>query len=590
MDTSVSSRRRTWFKRLALASLLGFALVAVAMGVAVYHFFNDRPGEGALHLVPANALVAVSVDLSPSASQAMVFKKIDDALARNDLKGVVENGFSDILDQGKEVPALRDLATRSGAFALLAPNAGDKKNSDPTIFFLGLTDGQKAVQAIAKALKMQFYKGTPYYVPKNGGLAMTVIGDELVVSPNPQNLHAVKQVADKEKPGMVDAPEYAAARASLDSDANVMVFLNPAMLKTTDPKNERLAKVADSIGWVAMGVAVRDGGISLSVHGTMDPDKFTALKALADLKPLRSDLYKVLPSGAYGAVAVAQEGAVIDAAMATASDFGAKDDLEKFKKDFAKSSGVDIENDLVPALQGNIAIAFYPSEKYQTGGLDVLAMVDDQNGADPAKVADKLRAAIDKSFADQHKQGPFMERADDGEGATWMLAPNVEQDMRDGLEKAFDAPEIKGEMLSVGKTVVYTTRGKTVFVSTSRKLMERALNTYKTGTGSVADDASFVQPGVLEGSQDVMILNVAKIAKGVAATLNFDKMDKDAAGAVQGILSMFDTLNVPLYGKGSFSSTSASGTLFIPLDYDKLADFIGAQMHKNNGGSTTGRA
>jgi hypothetical protein len=384
---------------------------------------------------------------------------------------------------------------------------------------------------------------------------------------------------------MADSPEFASARMSLDADANLMVFFNPSMLKVMDPKNDRLAKVADSIGFVALGVAVRDGGIALSVHGTMDPDKFTALKALADMKPLRADLYKVLPSGAYGAVAVAQEGTVLDAAMSMTADLGAKDDLEKFQKDFAKATGVDLENDVVPGLQGDIAIALYPSERYGTGGLDVLAMVDDQNGADPAKVAEKLRASLDKMFEDQQKKGPLMEKADDSEGVTWTLAPNVEQDLRDGLEKAFDAPEINGEMLSVGKTVVFTTRGKTVFLSTSRKLMERALNTYKTGAGSVAEDVAFAQPGVLEGSQDVMVFNLAKIARGVAATLNFDKMDKDAASTMQGILGMFDALDTPLYGKGRISSTTMSGTLFIPLDYDKLADFIGAEMRKNDASS-----
>ena len=384
---------------------------------------------------------------------------------------------------------------------------------------------------------------------------------------------------------MADDPGFVVARGSLDSDANVMFFMSPALLKAASQGDDQASKVADAVGWVSLGVAVRDTGISLTAHGSMDPSRFDALRAFADLKPLRPDLYKILPSGPYGAVAIAQEGTFIDFAMTTAEQLGAQDGVAKFRKDFADGTGLDFKNDLVASLQGNTVVAFYPSEGVDVGGVDLLAVVDDSNGANPARVAQALREFLDKSYREHEKKGPLMVKVDDPDGSAWILAPNVEKDLQKSLADTFSSRDIKGNLLYDGKTVVTTTRGNAVLASTSRKLLQRAVASYTTGADNVAGEALLAQPNLVDDAQSMMVFNLAKIAKGVEATLNIDQMDKEPADTIRGILKMFAALDTPLTAKWKLSPNTMGVSVFIPLDYDALIDFIGAQVKQSHASS-----
>src|SRR5271154_3173636 len=62
-----------------LSALLMLMLIG-GVGVLAYRHFFQRPGEAAINLIPADALMVATLDTSPSPGQTLIFRRISDAL------------------------------------------------------------------------------------------------------------------------------------------------------------------------------------------------------------------------------------------------------------------------------------------------------------------------------------------------------------------------------------------------------------------------------------------------------------------------------------------------------------------------------
>ena len=76
---TVATRRRRISRTVMVGAFVALSLTSLYAFRSVF----GRPGENAMALIPANALIAGSIDLRPGPAQALMFKNIDDALARN---------------------------------------------------------------------------------------------------------------------------------------------------------------------------------------------------------------------------------------------------------------------------------------------------------------------------------------------------------------------------------------------------------------------------------------------------------------------------------------------------------------------------
>lgn len=572
------NRRRARLRRLALVSTFG---VVLASAFAVRGLFA-RPGESALRFVPANVAVFGTMDLSPSVSQTVAFKKIDDALVRNHMDGLLQTSMLGMVSQSDVAKELTPLTRRSAAFAIIASKGEPApRGQDPSLFFIGLTDGPAAAKILKQHGSPQFYKGAQFYMLPQSHLGVMVIDDQLAISQNPRNLYLAKQVSEGAVPSIQTVQGFQDCRATLDADSNVMIFANPqAIAEMSNPKDST-AKLLKGTRWAGFGVSLRESGIAATVHGSFNPDEMASYQKLTHLAPMRADLYKVMPSGAYGLFTVSQPGAIADFALDLwRHQPNGERGYVDFNDGMIKWSGVDVEKEFVPALQGDAIIAAYPKAGETASGIDLLAVVDDSNGANPAGIVDRIRMAFDKMYRDgSQNQGELFVKQVRRDGDIYRLAPKPEADMQKGLGDTLGNTADRD--LATEKTIVFATRNNTVFVATSQALLDKALGSFRSATNGLATDSAFgTSESAVADSQTLAAFSVSRIAEGVDRAISRSGMSEDGRKIFSEALGFCKGLTEPLTISAKLQATEGRLSLFIPMDYDKLLDIVGSHIKK----------
>jgi len=277
---------------------------------------------------------------------------------------------------------------------------------------------------------------------------------------------------------------------------------------------------------------------------------------------------------------------VINSALGSAKDL--HESVDKAEKSFSKETGIDIESDVVPGLKGDGIVAAYPSEA-DGGGIDVLTVFDDKNGANPTELADKLQASIDKEAKDDTaKNGAWLTKVDRPDAQEFHLSDRVTGEMRKGLHNGPD-DTFRDDVLVAKKTVAWAHVNGAVMLASSQDLLDKAISAYEGKETSLGTDktiASAADPS--DGSQAMFVMSLPRIAQGVRGSLRMDKMDKDGRKVTDQILSFMDGLTTPISLKSKMSPDgSSSGKFFIPMDYVKLIDLIGniSDQKKNANGA-----
>ncbi|MDR3689937.1 MAG: DUF3352 domain-containing protein [Fimbriimonas sp.] len=575
IETTAQIHRR---RRAVKIAALGVVVLATLGGAYAYKTLFARPGESALKYIPADAMLAVSIDLSPSPTQALVFKRIDDALGRNGLDRFAENSFLDMVDKNPLNAELAPLVRR-GVAGCLDQKPGKTGSDVSGIIIVSLTDGTKAQEILSKHAQVNYYRGAKYYVTTGSHMGMMVVDDFLILAADPIELLKVKEIREGALPSITSVAEFNSARDQVASDANVLVFASPKLWANIGNN-----KIDTTPEWGALGIAIRDGGIGLSAAGKMDLSKHPEMRAYSDLPPIRTDLFDVMPAGSYGLFAVSDPASAFG--IAEKSVFKDKDmhkGLQDAENSVEKSIGLSVKEDLLPGLQGDAAVGIYPSDTTQAAGLDVLAMIDDQNGGDPGAAVEKFQSFMNQQ-ATKEGNAPnlFEKRAIEG-GSEFRINDRAEADMRKGLGDGLDSNQFNKSALVGKKTVVFAVVGKTVIAATSQDLLDRAVTSYRSKTNGLAGDASFApyQKSLLDGSQGMMVLSISRMAEGVKNTFHPKTADADGAKLFGSVMDALQSLKEPLTIKGKSTPDGISaGGVFIPMDFDKLIDIIGGQMKK----------
>jgi len=565
------ARKRFWIS----TTLVGASILAVA-GVNAYRTFFARPGEDALRLVPKDALMVATLDLSPSPQQALVFKKIEDALAKHGMDKQLDGSLLDLVAAGSPaLEQLRPYGTRAGAFASLA---GEKKDGPLFVGYIGLTDGP-AVQAILKkSAKAMFWRGTQYFQLTKNSMAVMVVGNHLVMGDN-KSLNRVEASIDA-KDSILNDPSFVAARAAVDADANMMMFMSPRMGEMFADASAVKPAQKFASDWVAMGLAIRDEGIGMTSIGKVDIAQVPSYKHFASMPFLRKDLMASLPSGAYGVVAMSAPAKFMDFADEVMADTpDVKKNIDEASKQMLENVGVGLREDLMPALKGNVVLGAYPSDSGK-GGANALIVLDDSNGATPGALAEKFMGWLDKQIKEGGKEGEGIESAKRGDATVWKLSGKAEESFRKGMagegsEKApFDLSKLAGD-----KTITVAVQGNSVVASTSIGLLDRALASLATKQGGLDQDALWAPHSALFGdAQQAVGLSFSRIAEGVRDTMKFENMSEADAKSAKEVIDAFAGLTRPMTMKAAMDDKGGNATLFIPLDYPKVIDFIGKMM------------
>jgi hypothetical protein len=572
MNVAHGSRFRRTAGRLAIGLTL-FASIAVAYA---FKSIFARPGEAALQFIPADSYFAGSIDLNPSPAQALAFKHIDDAMDRNGMNRYLETSVLDIFGDGPGIDALKPLVQRNGAFAGVHDATKDEMVG---LALLSVTDGKEALRVLAANGKPAYFRGTKYYNLKGVHACMMVMDDFLVIGEKPIALHMARQVKEGTAPALAMTPEFAEARQHLASDANVLAFVNPKLLGSSGLEALKNAKAS----WLGAGVAIRDGGIGLSVWNELDPATVKGFAALSKTQGIRSDLFQVMPSGAYGMFALSQPTNIFEQfEQGISEQKDGQNTLDGMDKSAREDLGMDLKT-LKEAFQGDSVVAAYPAPGSDSAGVDLLAIVDDQNGATPGAALAKFQSFVESQTNKEGNSEPLWVSADTDGITQYRLADKVQDDMRKGIGDGMDPQMVKKDVLIDKKTLTWANVGNVVLASTSPELLNRAISTYRSKAAGLATDASFIKSDseVMDGSQILAVFNLARIAAGVRNTVSTAKMDPQGADAFNSVTEAFEKMTDPFYLKAKIGSDGQMNVgAFIPLDYDKLFEFVGKQMKK----------
>ena len=539
-------------RRILPYSLLALAAVATT-GAVVAHRVLDRPGESAFALVPANALGVMSLDLVPSPDQVMAFKNIDRTISaanggRMDTGSLLSEFFSDPWMQ-----PLVDQVDRSIAVAYLPDPKGKTKDDGGIVAFIALKDPVALQDALAKRGKAARMEGGTFYWLMKGKqqeAAVMVRDGYAIVSDKAWPLLAVSRVARNAAPSIVSDPAFAAARARALDSSNLLVMVSPGIMKNPD--------------WFVASMAVRETGMDFAANGITDDPQF--LKG-GQLKMLDRSVVDALPRGAYGFMAMSQPGAAV--ALAGNS-------LDESAKEIQKNTDLDLRKDILPAFGGNVALGFYPSFG-PDAGLDLLVLVDDANGADPADLAKKLEALIDKEMQDNPSGGDWKTALPlpGAEGTT--LTDETSVEMQKGIREV-ERSYFRPLTLSKGKTVAWAKVGDSVLLATSKNLLERAVasKTNPSPALSLSGDAALgMNPAGTSDGQFSLAFSMSRVVEGLRNTIDPSHMTAQDATMYRRMLNLYDGTTEPLAIRAKMDPSGRYDFFYsAPFDWSKLPDYF----------------
>jgi hypothetical protein len=588
--TALTTHRR----RIAGAAKPGavFAVLAATLfggGVFAYRYLADRPGEAAIdRLIPADAQVVATLDLKPSsAEQAALFGRVAAAAEREGLA----DRFARAFDDGKADPVVRDLlplADKSYAVALW-----NVEGSDPdAALIVAVTDAGRAADALARhAARTEQREGLTVYVYEAEGTPVyaALIEGYAVAAPRTVTLLRVRDVAAKKSPALSTIAAYQEARAALPRDANLMAFVSPEAMRAASASGRAALREAGyssdptrGAGWLAASATAREGGVSLDWRGPWNADAMPALKRVGSVAAVDSGSFARLPSGALGVMAVSQPAAYAEAARDVANEQpDARKSLESGLRDMERETGISAEADLLPAFGGSTLVAAYPTAG--NDGADVLAVVDDARGADPAALADKLRAYL-------HRENAPVEFQSETAGAAkvWTVTS------RDAHHSTY-VPKTSGVQKAVNDgRLVYAQVGKAVLIASSRDLLDRAVATYQDGgrggdgllTAGSGGGYTGMQNRLVPGAQLAVMVSATRLGNLLRPAMEQNWHDDGSGVRPNDLISLFDGANGGFVMSARYDGRAYTGSVFVPFDFERAVGLAGraaraAEARKN---------
>lgn len=602
-------------RRLARGKALGAAVLVVALlavlGFAAYRFFFNRPGEAAAMLIPSDADLVITLDTNPSERQVATFKKISDALER---EGIAQNldemlkGFLEGKPIGQEI---RPHLKRSFAMGMWM---GDQSQSD--VVTLCAVDDPAAVQKALETYGIKKSDGIFEIPGTNRQMVGRIVESYLAISNTEEALGRVEKVRDKSAESVAELAEFKAARAALPDDANLMVFVSPEFMKGLQKSFGSQTPMATSYKWMAYSATVLPEGIAFDYQCPMDASKMRSLSRVAGVNAFDLEALKVLPEGAYGFLGISEGGKYYDMMVeSVGEDPSMKHEMERSIAEFEKETGILVQKQLVPALQGDQILAVYPGPSGKPEDLDMVVVISDRNGADPSALAAQLRAYVERKSLEANDPVSFVETSIGGERA-WEIDSKTRTKMLEGVSEGMSpgsmmsrpdefpptpttppmaegSPEMRTPpsegratpsqpeppAFLKNKTIVYAELGHSVVLASSRELLAKAV---AKKSSSLANDAALraMQPHVVRGSQSLLFVNLHRIMKALEPKI--EENMKDGPISAEDLTNLFGDEMTGLVVSGKFDGDLAVGRMLLPLNFERLIELAGDAMKSSH--------
>ena len=250
---SVTSRAG---KTRPLALVVAFGVLATAL-YAYRHVFQ-RPGEEAISLVPADAVVVASFDLTPGPDQVAFFARLAKAMHDEHLDDPFQTVLKNSTHDHGLFSALRPQLGVSYAAAGWKRNQGDSQVSDGVV--IAAIKDPAATETILAKFGTQERSGTfsAFHLKDNNGYAC-VLKSYLVAADSIQNLNRVAMVAHGDGASVSGLQSFRDARSRLPGSANLMLFVDLSIANTATSKT----KQNPGIAWATCSATLRENGIEL---------------------------------------------------------------------------------------------------------------------------------------------------------------------------------------------------------------------------------------------------------------------------------------------------------------------------------------
>jgi hypothetical protein len=129
------------------------------------------------------------------------------------------------------------------------------------------------------------------------------------------------------------------------------------------------------------------------------------------------------------------------------------------------------------------------------------------------------------------------------------------------------------------KNVSYAVSGGSVVVATSPAMMNKAIQTLN-GQRSLAEDLAFAEMATHVDPKDqcLVMCALSRIAERFSTELT--GATKDSGFTPEDVINLFGGPNTGLVGSSHFENNTVTGSLFLPLDFDRMAKLITAAKQK----------
>lgn len=547
--------------KLALLSAIGVA----AVGYGGYKVFFNRTGEAAVALIPSDATFVVTLDTNPSTQQLPTFQKIVKALNEEGFDKDMEDGMGSLVGKAGLAKEMRQYVSTSFALAFWSPTGG--KSHGLALFSLKDKNGAEAALKTGKSVTGA---NVPAYRFESQDMVISVMGNYLAVASDVETLNRA-DATQKGAASIASLDEYRSARAALPEDSTVMCFISPSAIAEMAKSNPAAQFVTAK--WMGMSATVRSDGLQLDFRGPVDN---ATLKGVGQLAPLSPTLLSRLPGGAFGVLAYSQPAKYYSMFKNAANKASESDEMNKQTKAFEQETGISIEGDIVPALNGDIAIAAYPDASNNPSSADFVALITNDNNATPANLVEKLQAVFEKEVAKQaaehpDKKVPHLVQKDMGGAKVWSLDPESLAEMQKSMEKDSN-PALRN------KNILIAAKDGNVFVCTSDAMLAKTL----APSQSLSDDSAFSEMAAKAGQdpQGMVLVAVGRVIEAYRSMI--DKASETSHFKADDLLALTGGPNSGLLMSGKMDREVGTATFFLPLDWEKAIHMVGTQKREGS--------
>ena len=366
-----------WRKWLLVVSVL-IAVLAVTAVVVVILFLRSlsQPAEATARFIPDDAPVYVSFNFRPGLNQISRGRDVMSLLKTNKYVELRDDLLEQVEDE-TGLHLLEDIQSWLGtdvSFALL-----DADTEQPEWVVLAQVGDQSAVRDFIEDLvwyledeadtdfNVSSYRESDLWVAQNGPMALGLSSAYLVIGDSERTVTgAIRRIEAPPDRPLAQNEHFLAARESLPSDRVMFLFAQTDDLQDLADESAGIlgtegtfGNIADQIPeYVAASVSFIENGVSIELVSDIPPGASNSGLSHSPVSPAVLPSDTLLLIGGTGITEAWYEG--LDSLGDV--DPEALEFLDDALDDLWRETGIDLEQDVIDALSGEVALALLPSD------------------------------------------------------------------------------------------------------------------------------------------------------------------------------------------------------------------------------------